>query len=69
MSQFVMSRREFAGVVVIMTTAATPVTGPDQPRRVVALGQISRCGGKVVVSERLAGLNVAPAAVGGGRLA
>ena len=67
MSQFVMSRCEFAGVVVIMATVATPPTGPDQPRRVVAVGRISRCGGKAVISDRVAGTNAAPAVVGGGR--
>jgi hypothetical protein len=65
--QFVMSRREFAGVVVIMATAALPLASPDQSRRVVALGRISRRGGQVVVSDRLAGPNAHPAVAGGGR--
>ena len=54
MSQFVMSRREFAGVMVVMATPAVPLSEPDQPRRVVALGRISRRGGLVAVSDRLA---------------
>lgn len=61
MSQFVMSRREFAGAVVIVATANDPFAGPDQPRRVVALGRISRNGGQVIISDRLARRKVAPA--------
>lgn len=64
MSQFVMSRREFAGVVVSMATAAVLVAEPDSPRRLVALGWISRRGGQVAISGRLAGPDTAPA-VGG----
>ena len=55
MPQLIMSRREFAGVPITMTTAAVPLHQPDQPRRVVALGWISRHGGHVTVSERLTG--------------
>lgn len=53
MSQLIMSRREFAGVPVTMTTVAAPLPEPDQPRRVVALGWISRNGGQVTVSDQL----------------
>jgi hypothetical protein len=53
MSQLIISRREFAGVPVTMTTAATPLPEPDEPRRVVALGWISRSGGQVTISDRL----------------
>ncbi|MBS2546956.1 hypothetical protein KGQ19_08750 [Catenulispora sp. NL8] len=63
MSQFVMSRREFAGVVVGMVTASIP-EDPDQPRRVVALGRISRNGGRVAISGHLVGQYVAPAEAG-----
>lgn len=55
MSQLVMSRREFAGVPVTMTTAPAPRHEPDQSRRVVALGWISRNGGQVTISDHLAG--------------
>ena len=55
MSQFVMSRRMFAGVPVIMATATVPLAEPSQPRHIVAFGQISRRGGRVVISDRLAG--------------
>lgn len=55
MPQLVMSRREFAGVPVTMTTATAPSVAPDQPRRVVALGWISRSGGQVTISDRLVG--------------
>ena len=61
MSQLVMSRREFAGVSVTMTTAPAPHHEPDQPRRVVALGWISRNGGQVTISDHLAGVTAAPA--------
>jgi len=55
MPELVMSRREFAGVPVTMTTAAAPCAEPDLPRRVVALGWISRSGGQVTISDRLVG--------------
>jgi hypothetical protein len=55
MPQLVMSRHEFAGVTVTMTTASAPSAEPDQPRRVVALGWISRSGGQVTISDRLVG--------------
>ena len=64
MSQFVMSRREFGGVVVSMATATTPLAERDQPRRVVALGWISRHGGQMAVSGHLADPDVAPAKAG-----
>ncbi|MEY9893208.1 hypothetical protein ABIA31_006886 [Catenulispora sp. MAP5-51] len=64
MSQFVMSRRVFAGIPVIMATATVPLAEPSQPRRIVAFGQISRRGGQVVVSDRITGLNTAPARAG-----
>lgn len=60
MSELIMSRREFAGVPVTMTTVA-PFTEPDQPRRVVALGWISRNGGQVTISDRLIGAVATPA--------
>lgn len=63
-SQFVMPRRNSAGVLVIVATATVPLTEPSQPRRIVAVGRISRHGGRVVISARLAGLNTAPARVG-----
>lgn len=53
MPQLIMSRREFAGVPVTMTTATAPSVEPDQPRRVVALGWISRSGGQITISDRL----------------
>lgn len=65
MSQFVMSRREFAGVVVSMATAATSLVEPDQRRRVVALGRISRHGGQVAISGCLAEADIARDVVGG----
>lgn len=61
MSQLIMSQREFAGVSVTMTTAATPLTEPDQSRRVGALGWISRNGGQVTVSDQLTGPDSTPA--------
>ena len=61
MSQLIMSRREFAGVPITMTTAATPLPEPDQPRRVVALGWISRNSGQVTVSDQLTGPVSTPA--------
>ena len=50
MPQLIMSRREFAGVPVTVTTATD-----DQPqaRRVTALGWISRHGGQITISDRL----------------
>jgi len=53
MPQLLMSRRDFAGVPVALTTVPQPE--PGQPRRVVALGWISRSGGQVTISERLIG--------------
>lgn len=53
MPQFVISRCGFAEVPVTVTAA--PLFDPDQPRRVVALGWISRNGGHVVISDRLIG--------------
>ena len=53
MSQLIMSRREFAGVSVRMTTTVASLPEPDQPRRVVALGWISRNGGEITVSDQL----------------
>ena len=53
MPQLVMSRRDFAGVPVAVTTAAVQQPEPHQPRRIVALGWISRSGGQVVISARL----------------
>ena len=61
MSQLIMSRREFAGVPVVMTTAATPLPEPDEPRRVVALGWISSNGGQVMISDQLTGPVSTPA--------
>ena len=61
MPQLIMSRREFAGVSVTMTTAPAPNREPDQPRRVVALGWISRNGGQVTISDHLAGTTNASA--------
>jgi hypothetical protein len=60
MPQPIMSRREFAGVPVTMTTVA-PLPEPDQPRRIVALGWISRSGGQVTISDRLIGSVATPA--------
>jgi hypothetical protein len=54
MPQLIMSRRAFAGVPVAMTIAVMPLPKPDQPRRVVALGWISRNGGQITVSSQLA---------------
>ena len=53
MPQLVMSRRDFAWVPVALTMAAVPQTEPHQPRRIVAIGWISRSGGQVVISARL----------------
>ncbi|WP_194909684.1 hypothetical protein [Catenulispora rubra] len=64
MSQFVMCRRVFAGVMVIVAMATSPVAEPHEPRRVVALGRISRRGGQVTISDRLAALNAASAQAG-----
>jgi len=63
-SQFVMCRRMFAGVMVIVAMATSPIAEPHEPRRVVALGRISRRGGQITISDRLVGLNVAPATAG-----
>jgi hypothetical protein len=62
MTHLVMSRREFAGVSVTMTTASALPIELHQPRRVVALGWISRGGGQVTISDRL---NVAPTTLAG----
>ena len=64
MSQFVMTRRVFAGVPVIMATATVPLAEPNQLRRVVASGRITRRGGQVMISDRLAALRPAPARAG-----
>lgn len=64
MSQFVMSRRVFAGVRVIVAPATGPLAEPKQPRRVVAVGRISRRGGQVMISDRLSGLNTASTLAG-----
>jgi hypothetical protein len=61
MPQLIMSRREFAGVPVTMATATTPLPEPDEPRRAVALGWISRNGGQVTISDRLTGTTTTPA--------
>lgn len=53
MPHLVMSRREFAGVPVTLTTAASPDPDNVQPRRVVALGWLSRRGGQVTISDQL----------------
>jgi hypothetical protein len=53
MPQLVMSRRDFAEVPVALATATVPQPEPHQPRRIVALGWISRSGGQVVISARL----------------
>ena len=53
--QLIMSRREFAGVPVTMTTAADSEPEQSQVRRVVALGWISRQGGQITISDRLTG--------------
>jgi hypothetical protein len=60
MSQLIVSRREFAGVPVTVTTVAR-LPEPEQPRRIVALGWISRSGGKVTISGRLIGYVATPA--------
>jgi hypothetical protein len=62
MSQFVMPRREFAGVVV--SVAAVPFTEPDPSRHLVALGWISRRGGRVTISGRLAESSAVPTEAG-----
>jgi len=61
MPQLIMSRRTFAGVPVTVTTAAAPPPESDEPRRVVALGWISRGGGQVTISDRLTGSVTTPA--------
>lgn len=64
MSQFVMTRRVFAGVPVIMATAPVPLAEPNQLRRVVASGRITRRGGQIMISDALAGMRTAPARAG-----
>ena len=54
MPQLVLSRRKFAGIPVTMTTATASLAAPGPSRRVVALGWISRSGGQVTISDRLA---------------
>jgi len=63
-SQFVMSRHEFAGVMVVMAISTVPLSEPGQARRVVDLGWISRRGGLVAVPDRLAGPSAAPVTAG-----
>lgn len=53
MPQLVMSRRDFAGAPLTLTTAIAPKPEPHQPRRIVALGWISGSGGQVIISARL----------------
>ena len=55
MPQLTMSRREFAGVPVTVTAAVEGPAEPSLARRVVALGWISRHGGQLTISDRLAG--------------
>lgn len=55
MSQLITCRREFAGIPVTMSTATIPQPESDQPRRVVALGRISRSGGEIIISDQLTG--------------
>ena len=55
MPQLIMSRRDFAGAPVTVTAATTPLPELDLPRRLVALGWISRNGGQVTFSGRLNG--------------
>ncbi|MEY9857991.1 hypothetical protein ABH935_003604 [Catenulispora sp. GAS73] len=64
MSQFVMLRRAFAGVVVLMATATVPLVEPDQPRRAVAFGRISRRSDQVTISDLLARPDAASIVVG-----
>jgi hypothetical protein len=52
MNNLVMTRGEFAGKRVTVTTASDEHT--DQPRRVVALGVISRAGGSLTMTTELA---------------
>ena len=54
MPQFVMSRRAFAGAPVALTTVDMPQHEPSEPRRVVALGWISRNGEHITISGKLA---------------
>jgi hypothetical protein len=61
MPKLIMSRCEFAGVPVSMITAAAPLPEPNEPRRVVALGWISRSGGQVTITDRLTGPVITPA--------
>jgi hypothetical protein len=55
MTHVVMSRREFAGIPVTLTTAAVPQPEPHQLRRSVALGRITRHGGQVTICDQLTG--------------
>lgn len=54
MLYLVMSRHEFVGIPVTPTTAAVPQPEPHQLRRSIALGWISRRGGRVTIFGRLA---------------
>ncbi|MBR7827585.1 hypothetical protein KDK95_14800 [Actinospica sp. MGRD01-02] len=61
MPQLTMSRRKFAGVPVIMTTAAAPPPGVrSESRQLVALGWLSRTAGQVTVFGQLADRNSPP---------
>lgn len=56
MPHFTMSRRKFAGVPVIATTATTPLpAAPHGSRRAVALGRLPRYVGQVAIPGQLAG--------------
>ena len=61
MPQLLTFRHELAGVPVTVTTATAPLPDPDQPRRVVALGWISRNGGQITISTQLTSSAVTPA--------
>lgn len=61
MSQLVTSRLEFAGVPTTLITAARLQVDPNQPRRVVAFGRLSRHTDQVAISDRLANANRTPA--------
>jgi hypothetical protein len=54
MPQLVIYRRDFAGVPVTVTTV-DPLLEPDQQRRIVARGRISRNGGHITISGRFTG--------------
>jgi hypothetical protein len=59
MNNLVMTRGEFAGKSVTVTTASD--AHADQPRRVVALGVISRQGGALTMTAELAATGVTKA--------